>query len=197
MSFKVIIITSPNFVKNEVSIICSLFEAGLKTLHLRKPSYTRNELKEFIESVPKKFHKHLVLHSHYSLCKKFKLKGIHLTEKSKKNNLPDWFNTKKFTLSASFHSIKALELSKRKYNYVFLSPVFNSISKKNYSARFQDDELSHACKKHKNLIALGGIDVKTIKKVKHLGFNGAAALGYIWESKNSVSSFKKLVSKIK
>lgn len=195
MSFELVVITPEKDFSKETEVICHLFKAGLKTLHVRKPNASLNELRGYIKNIPKTFHKRIVIHSHYNLTKEFKLKGIHLTEKTRKSKFRA--NDLKI-VSASFHSTTDIFKSRRKYEYVFLSPVFDSISKQGYTSNFTNDELTLFLKKSKqNVFALGGINYRNILSVKKLKFSGAAALGYIWESKNPLERYKKLVSKIK
>ena len=197
MSFKLIVISPPASIKNENKLVLGLFTRGLKLFHLRKPGYSKLQLRNYLMQIPAKFHKKIVIHSHYALVIEFNLKGVHLTEKTRRKNLPAFFVSKKHSLSASFHSIEAIYRSKRKYNYAFLSPVFDSISKNNYKSNFKEAELSGLTKKNKNVVALGGINPYTIKKIKQLDFLGAATLGYIWESQNPIKAFELLNSKIK
>ena len=197
MSFKLIVISPPKTHRNEISILCNLFENGLQILHVRKHGLSRQELRNYIDKIPSKFHKRLVIHSHYSLLKEFNLKGIHLTERTRIKSIPSWFDPKKHTLSASFHSINSLERIQRKYDYVFLSPIFNSISKKKYKGAFTEADLKILLKKQRNVIALGGIEPGVLKKIQELKFAGAAALGFIWENKSPLGADLKLISKIK
>jgi thiamine-phosphate pyrophosphorylase len=78
------------------------------------------------------------------------------------------------------------------WQYSFISPVFPSISKKGYG---QDtkiiEDLTYRNNIHVKLIALGGIDEYTIKKVFQTGADGAALLGAIWNSSTPVDVFKK------
>jgi thiamine-phosphate pyrophosphorylase len=85
--------------------------------------------------------------------------------------------------------------SENVFDYVFLSPVFDSISKPGY---FRNDELGMMSDEWKALvktkvIALGGIDASNIHKTKELGFDGAAVLGAVWgESEMVLQSFKEI-----
>ncbi len=197
MSFKLIVITPPQSVKNESEELVGLFKAGLQILHIRKPSFSKVELRNYLLKIPSKYHPKLVIHSHYPLLKEFKLKGIHLTEKTRKKKLPLNFKRKEHSLSASFHSITDVKRSKRKFDYVFLSPVFDSISKKGYRSKFSEEQLKKLLKEFKNVIALGGTDPATLRSLQKLNFSGAATLGSIWESKDAVKAYKNLRSKIK
>ena len=195
MRFTLIVITPEQDHPKEIEIITSLFECGLQLLHIRKPNTNTGELREYIQHIPKQFHKRIVIHSHYALAKEFNLRGIHLTEKARKLKVS---STHLKIVSTSFHTSKDILKSRRIYEYVFLSPVFDSISKQGYKSNFEAEDLKSFLKgnKHK-IIALGGINNKNIKQIKEIGFSGAAVLGYVWESKTPIESYKKLLLKIK
>jgi thiamine-phosphate pyrophosphorylase len=102
-----------------------------------------------------------------------------------------------------FHSLQELADHKGKYEYAFLSPVFDSISKAEYKSKFSDKmnrflkmkpELIGAVS-GKNIIALGGIDEDKIALVRKIGFTGVAVLGAIWNSKNPVEKFIRIKAK--
>jgi len=163
-------------------------------VHLRKPNASINELRAYLKHIPKQFHKRIIVHSHYKLVKEFDLKGIHLSEKTRKLKV---INTHLKIISTSFHTTKDVLKSRRKYTYFFLSPVFDSISKHNYKSSFEFEDLKLSLKNNKNnIVALGGINLQNIRQVKEVGFYGAAVLGYIWESKYPIESYNKLLSKI-
>jgi len=189
--FLLLVITPEKDHPKEIEIITSLFENGLKTLHVRKPDFTEDELRAYLQEIPKKFYKKIVIHSHYKLSSEFNLKGVHLTEKNRKQKIR---NVK--VTSASFHSMVEILKSRRKYEYIFLSPIFNSISKQGYKSNFDLDELESFLKRKKNVIALSGINTKNIEIVKQMSFAGAALLGAIWEDKKPLVVYQELVSKI-
>lgn len=76
---KIIVITEPQFIENEVTVVESLFEAGLEILHIRKPSASLAELESFLRAIAPQYLKRVVLHSHYQLMAKYNIRGIHLT----------------------------------------------------------------------------------------------------------------------
>jgi thiamine-phosphate pyrophosphorylase len=192
--FLLLVISPEKDHRKEIEIIASLFDEGLKTLHLRKPSFTEEKLRSYLQKIPKKFHKRIVIHSHYNLTDEFNLKGVHLPEKERKLKTRNVYPK---IISTSFHTTTEILKSRKKYDYVFLSPIFDSISKKGYKSNFTSEELNLLLKKRKNVIALGGINPKNIKTTTQIGFTGAAVLGYLWKSKDSVTAYKELVSKIK
>ena len=202
--FKLIVISPPENKTDEINILHSLFNCGLQTFHLRKPDFSKKEIEKYLLRISPEFYPRIVLHNHYELTLKYGLKGIHLTEKSKKNTSKiflDHFKNK--SISASFHSIQDVLKCRRNYEYIFLSPVFDSISKKEYASRFDNQNISALFdkikKRKKNIlpvIALGGMNLQTINKAKQLGFSGAAMLGGIWENDNPEKVFKEISLKI-
>ena len=68
-------------------------------------------------------------------------------------------------------------------DYLFLSPLFDSISKSGYRAAFTDGELRDAAARGllgERVVALGGIRPELLPRVRELGFGGAALLGAVW-----------------
>lgn len=95
-----------------------------------------------------------------------------------------------------FHSLKELENCTEKYDYAFLSPIFDSISKIGYKSKFDLREIKDFFKNRKEkIIALGGIDEDKIDIIKDLGFHGIALLGAIWQNENPVRKFKQVREK--
>ena len=156
--FTLLVITPEINHPKEIEIITSLFKDGLRILHIRKPTFTEADLRKYLEGIPKKLYKKIVIHSHYKLVKEFSLKGIHLTEKARKSNIR--INNSKI-VSASFHSTKDILKSRRNYEYVFLSPVFDSISKQGYKSNFNLEELKPFLEKRSNVIGRNDFDLYT------------------------------------
>ena len=110
----------------EDKIITALFEEGLDTLHLRKPGTAPMFAERLLTLIPEQYHKRIVVHGHFYLKEEYKLKGIHLNGRNP--NLPEGY---KGHVSCSCHSLDEVKERKSSCDYVFLSPVFNSISKLN------------------------------------------------------------------
>ncbi|WP_278008571.1 thiamine phosphate synthase [Flavobacterium gyeonganense] len=96
-----------------------------------------------------------------------------------------------FVFSTSTHSIEDFNALKNIFEYAFLSPVFPSISKENYSS---ERNLFEEIKKRKNFspktVALGGIYSGNIEQTLQNGFDNIALLGTIWSSENAIKNFK-------
>ncbi len=197
--FQIIIITPEKFIKNEIFSICKILNTKGSLLHLRKPDFSKEEMELYLRQFPESILNRIVLHSHYELVKTFKLRGAHLTENSRTSFKKINFlkRNKIKIISTSFHSVKEIKLSRRKYEYVFLSPVFDSISKLNYKSNFNPEKLNPFLKTNKSkIIALGGITLDNVVLAKQVGFSGAASIGYIWESKSPLKNYKALTSKV-
>jgi thiamine-phosphate pyrophosphorylase len=198
--FRLIAVSDIPETEHRIGQLTALLENGLSCLHLRTGTSTADELEKSIAKIPLNFHRQIVLHGHYELAIRLKLKGIHLTEKTKKESIaPALLNPASgLQISASFHSIADLAANTYLYDYVFLSPVFDSISKSNYKSGFPLSELKTFLREFKQkpdapeVIALGGIDATTIPAVLEIGFDGAALFGAIDEDADSLAAFKTI-----
>ena len=191
-NFKLIVFTVPDFFLDEEKIISELFANNLEILHLRKPNFNIENLKKIIEKIPKEFHNRIVIHNHFELLEDFDLKGIHLTEQQKNNfqNLKQHQKNHKI-ISTSCHSIDDIAINKNFYEYVFLSPIFDSISKQNYHSKFSTVELLEAKNQKiidEKIIALGGINLNNIRTIIDFGFGGVGILGALWSKFNSLDA---------
>jgi thiamine-phosphate pyrophosphorylase len=201
MSFRLLVISPPELLEAELPLLPQLFKTGLETYHVRKPGWSKQELMEYVQQIPAAYHNRLVVHAHYALALRFPLKGIHLTEYSRRaastpallRQLPDR------SISASLHSLDDLMHHRRPYHYVFLSPIFPSTSKPDYQANFKPEDVEHAlghlCTRSgyiPRVMALGGITPATLPWVQQAGFAGAAVLGGIWQQPDPVAAFREL-----
>lgn len=192
-----IVITNPSAIENEISSINSLFEEGLSLLHIRKPDFSELEMAQFVHQIKVEFRSNLVLHNHHHLAENFGVERIHFSEKERKYDTdfparfskPFWY--KNATKSTSTHSIEDFNSLENDFDYVFLGPLFKSISKENYHPK---TDLFKALKFRTNykikVIALGGIDPENIQKTMENGFDDIALLGTIWNNENPIKQFK-------
>lgn len=189
---RIILITRPDFFSGEGALIGRMLEGGLPLLHIRKPEADKRDMERLIISLPKEYWHRIVVHSHYDLIPKLGLRGAHL---GRGRNLPPDFPTD-IPTSYSCHSIE--EVMSRKWNmeYVCLSPIFTSISKKGYQSAFTAQQISEAHRHgiiDEKVIALGGIGLERLAEVKEMGFGGAAILGDVWLNPDPVARLKELL----
>lgn len=176
---KWIIITSPEFLSGEAIFIDKLFLQGLDLLHLRKPEASLEAYKQLLLQIPEQWYSRIVLHEHFKLAEEYKLHGIHLNRRC--SVTPNAFHG---SISCSCHTIEEVITQKESKDYVFLSPIFDSISKVGYHAAFSPTSLKQAAIENvidEKVIALGGLTANNIPLVKEWHFGGVALLGDIWK----------------
>ncbi len=185
-----IALTAPGFIPNEAEQWIRLFEAGLKRLHVRKPGLKVPQIAAILKLVPEEFHERMVIHGNPELFSEYRFAGYHGRDDEKK----------KITLygeqtfSSSVHSWKEAAATLEIADYVFLSPLFDSISKEGYMANpdlmeFPEELLG------KRIFALGGITADNWEDAMDFGYCGVAVLGSLWEKSDKVweefTKFKK------
>ncbi|WP_321480360.1 thiamine phosphate synthase [uncultured Bacteroides sp.] len=175
---KLIVVTTPTFFVEEDKIITALFEEGLDILHLRKPELPAMYTERLLTLIPEKYHHRIVTHEHFYLKNEFDLMGIHIN-----NRNPEEPHDYHGHISCSCHSIEEVKTKKAQYNYVFLSPIYDCISKEGYNSPYSAEELRKAASEgiiDNKVIALGGITPDNLMEIKDFGFGGAAVLGNLW-----------------
>ncbi|MGL5788550.1 MAG: thiamine phosphate synthase, partial [Bacteroidales bacterium] len=139
---KLIVITSEKTYPQETEAIKQLLEAGLGALHLRKPSWSKEQTVAFLESIDPVFHNRIVLHDHYDLTGEYIVKGVHLNERNADQSEEVFSDS--YVNSDTLRSIEDLEEVNDDCKYHFLSPIYDSISKEGYSSQFTKEELQKA-----------------------------------------------------
>ena len=189
-SFLLIGITAPAPIEDpgqEAEIISEYLQSGaIDFFHIRKPDADLHYTELLINNIDRELHGRLVLHSHYKLADNYNFGGMHL--KAGVDIKVDY----PYLKSRSCHSLLELKTYHFGFNYLFLSPIYNSISKTGYLSNFslQDSELKREIAKYP-VIALGGVDPAKFHELFLSKFAGAAHLGYLW------SRFSTSESKIK
>jgi thiamine-phosphate pyrophosphorylase len=170
--FLLVVITAQASWAGEEDCLCAMLEAGLEKLHIRKRDGGAEDL---LKRLAPRWGSRLVLHG-----------GKDAVELARRYGVPQvhgpWVSgAQGIALSASVHSWEEVrEVVPGRLEYVFLSPLFDSISKPGYMAGeglLRRPEGVAPCA----LIGLGGIDKDTIGQVITHGWDGAAVLGAIWE----------------
>lgn len=172
---KTIVFTHPGSVADEARWIERLLTSGAADIvHLRKPDWTIHEMRTLIDAIPASLHPQLRLHDFFALTEEFtSLGGVHLN--SRNPIAPPGVAS----VSKSAHSIAELADASW-FDYVTLSPVFDSISKQGYKSAFQPEELNRSDLPD-NVVALGGVTPAHFATLAAQGFAGAALLGYVWD----------------
>ncbi|MDB2499370.1 MAG: thiamine phosphate synthase [Opitutales bacterium] len=182
---------------NELDWVIKLFEAGMKGYHLRKPGMTDQEVFDYLQAIPRVWRPFIVPHQCHTLVDPMKLGGWHFKDDpAQLSKVGQWRSSREEgqMMSRSIHCLDDLNEDLSCWDYVFLSPVFQSISKQNYGPQWENSQLSAALQYCKDayrtkVYALGGVDDEHISDVGEMGFDGVALLGAIWTTRYPLESF--------
>ena len=172
---RLIVLSSECFISEENKLINSLFSEGLEIFHLRKPKASIEKMRDLISQIEPKYRNRIVLHpiaaeSHHELVKEYGIKRLHFTEEGRSS----FEREGEFIYSTSFHNIEDVKKEGNAFDYYFLSPTFDSISKKGYKGKQIKSPSDKA-------VALGGMRLERLSKAKDLSYKNIALLGAIWQ----------------
>lgn len=209
-----VLITLPGFVRGEAQAICALQRSGAGIIHLRKPGADPTCLTRLLDELREAgadFGR-LTLHGDEALTRRYGFGGIHLKgeellrcaalrENASGGQVPGVSGGGvPLRLSCSAHSWDEARRWAPAADYVWLSPLFDSISKAGYrsgidiagaSRLLLDGRRTEGAGKSApasgeafpfsgRIVALGGISPENIARVRMAGFGGAAVLGALW-----------------
>lgn len=191
-----LVISNPTPVANEAALINELFDEGLPVLHLRKPGSSLKEMALLLHDINPLHYPKIALHQHHSIADNFGISRLHYTETARKTVSQETLSEQRaeHVVSTSVHSLADYQGLTEYFDYAFLSPVFNSISKPGHQA--QSFAFRKSDKKlYTKLIALGGIDESNCSKAYEMGYDGIALLGAVWNTEDSLRAFKSIQDK--
>ena len=162
---KIIIISPEELIKHETETVNDLFRSGLQRFHLRKPEFDTSDYRRYIKAIEPEFHSRIVLNGSFELYNDFELGGIHLNSNARR----DEALRKKLAhlpaniFSTSYHTWQKILENDFRFGYVFISPVFDSISKKEYKSNIDPygagktkQKLAEQKRYCPGIVALGG-----------------------------------------
>ena len=195
---RIIVISAPDFLPGEAEAVTALLEAGAWRVHVRKPAAGSDSIARLLEHIPAALYSRISLHDHHELAARFGVGGVHLNGRNP--SVPAGFGG---LVSRSCHSMEELLEYGSVCDYMFLSPIFDSISKSGYASRFSLEEIRRRivagsdvatarmdvmssdgnCRSVDwgRVFALGGVCPDNVRLLEDVGFGGAAVLGCIWE----------------
>ena len=188
-----LVVSSPEILKNEPAVINQLFAAGLELFHLRKPEAGEKELRTLLTAISEEYRPRVALHQHHQLAGDFGIHRIHFKETERlKLTANDYRRMENTALvySTSVHSPEAFQSLNPLFHYAFFGPVFESISKPGYKPE-KEEKPDFGKHRSTRLIGIGGITQANAASVLEKGFDGVALCGTIWQSRNKVEAFKK------
>lgn len=191
---RLVVITQPTPTAEEANQINEMMAADSEfILHLRHPNASADEYRQILENIHPDYLPRVTLADHFELSYIYKVGGVHLSSRHS-----NYKGERKVRQSKSCHSLEEVQQNKM-LDYVYLSPIFDSISKQGYHSAFTAEQLQAAKEQgiiNKDVIALGGITLENIPTVATYGFGGVAILGYVWKD-FSIERFKKICETVK
>jgi thiamine-phosphate pyrophosphorylase len=201
-------ILTPDFsVPDETALVQPMLEHEAVVLHLRKPDASAKEYRQYLDSIPARLHHKIILHGAFELAKEYPVKGIHLNSHLRTgtalNELLATFSDSTLTLSSSFHNWEEIATTTVAWDAAFISPVFDSISKKGYKAAIPlhqcsviQQQLMETHGHRPQILGLGGVDRHNIQQLHQNGFDGAVLLGSIWASEKPLTALNMLLDSL-
>jgi thiamine-phosphate pyrophosphorylase len=194
---RLIVITPPESGYDEPQCVVRILERFPVALHLRKPGARAQEIAGYLNQIPAVLHPRIMVHGHTELLAQFNLKGIHFTEKTRVGQVRLMNRLRQqrpeVCISSAFHYIADIPVPDGLFDYILLSPIFDSISKTGYRAAFDHGVLKRFLSRTGHaVIALGGIDEQRLHAAAGLGFKGAAVLGAVWQATDPVAAAGRL-----
>jgi thiamine-phosphate pyrophosphorylase len=187
--FRVIGITRPDFFEGEAARISELLASHrVDLIHVRKPEATQSQVASLLSQLSAQERRCVMIHDFFPLAPQFGLRGIHLN--GRHSQIPVYIHSG-FKVSCGCHSFGELMTQKARtdadglplMDYLFLSPIFDSISKHGYRSTFAPQVLAEAGKRgviDQRVVALGGVRPAKFDQLSQWHFGGAAMLGNLW-----------------
>ncbi|UII30055.1 thiamine phosphate synthase [Fulvivirga ulvae] len=191
---KLIVITPGHTLDKEADLWMQLLDAGVGRVHIRKPNMKAESVLGLMTKVPSAYREQISIHYYPEVTLETEAGGLHQPYSYLINGrvlLPA-----RYRLSASVHNWDEAHKAMKLCSYCFISPVFNSISKKGYNANPDLKNVPEQFKGNK-IYALGGIDIQNAAEALNMGYYGLAVMGTIWEEPElAVDKAKALIQVI-
>lgn len=161
---------------------------GVDYVHVRKPD-SDDAVVALVKAVSPDLRRRLIIHSAFGQAVCLGVGGIHINSRNPETpELPHGMRVGK-----SCHSLEEIYTIANLgcYDYVTLSPIYDSISKPGYRSRFdlKDDGLRKTLESSRSkgvkVYALGGVTPARYSELKEAGFSGACLTGAAWTNAES------------
>lgn len=178
----------------DAKTVVKLFDAGLGRLHVQSVrDWNVRQYEAFLQQVPEAFWNRIVLEEQPDLVLSRNLAGFQMIPGDRIP--PRWPKTA--ALSLKCHSYDEMRSTPKGCHYLFLSPIFPSVSKRDYVPQRTHREFQVIVERWRAeggcpVYGLGGITPQNAGHVRELGFDGMAFIGSVWESAKPVQAFLEL-----
>lgn len=195
-NFQLVLLTPPDPHPQELAVADRWLDdpAAATRLHLRRPGWGRPQMAAWLRQLPAAWRPRVVVHGFPELVAEFGLGGCHLTAAARAAG-PRPVLPPGATLSTALHTLAEVQAEAPVYDYVFLSPIFDSISKSGYAAAFSLEAVAQQLRQlpQARVLALGGVTAAHLPPLKTAGFAGAAVLGTVWRAAHPVAAAEQLL----
>ena len=119
-----------------------------------------------------------LISNYFDLAIRHKLDGFYIPSFNKNFFLKNNYFSKNFIVAGSAHNTKEIKIKeKQMVDLIFLSPIFKTEKKSDYLGIIKFNNLSNFSKKP--IIALGGLNIENVKKLKMTNSSGIAGISNI------------------
>ena len=174
MTMRLVVITQPGFRAGEAETIRELLDGGIDRVHLRKPFAPEAAMRRLLDRLDPAVLPRITPQDRLGLAAEYGAGRVHFNARHPEP--PQGFRG---LVSRSCHSLEELE-EHAADDYLFLSPIFDSISKVGYTARFTAESLLEAAARgivNDRVLALGGVRPEYLPRIRAYGFGGAPPVG--------------------
>lgn len=188
MEKRCVVITRELLSMEEIEPIAAILDCGCWRVHIRKPNADQEMLRSYLDVLCKRVDvKRLSMHYYHDIALEYGFGGLHGVT-----------SAEGVLKSISCHSLEEVETA-HEVDYLFVSPVFDSISKQGYKAAIDIDMAGALIKRglKPEVLALGGIEKSNLSVLEDAGFRNIALLGAVWRDGNEKVSdnFKEIIEK--
>ncbi len=146
-------------------------------------SYNTNDIIKIYDYCKKKGFK-LFLSNNIKLAIRLNLDGVYLPAFNKKLNYFNFSCKKTFKIIGSAHNIREIKIKEQQNcEKIFISPIFKTEKNKNYLGTTKFNLIANSTRKQ--IISLGGINFKNLKKINLTKSEGIASIS--WIKKNGLN----------
>jgi len=199
---RLIVITPSDIIDKEYDLANYMLKNGLPAIHLRKPSFTKEEMINYIEHFSDEEQSRMVLHSHHRIMLDYDLKGLHLSRRHRRREFRSWLTQtlvemrigKKIVVCSSSKSLSSMVENYDNFDYVMLTPVFTD--PQGHRPSFSPNLLQQVLRNYPGkIVARGGTDADSIEKAREMGFAGVAFHNYLWNNDDPRKEYDRIIDR--
>lgn len=166
-----VVITPETLSLEEIDPIRTMLDIGCWRIHIRKPNADKELLRRYLDRLCQRVDvTKLSMHYYHDIALEYGFGGLHgVTE------------AKGVVKSISCHTLEEVENAEG-VDYLFISPLFDSISKQGYKAAIDIEKAGALIRGglQTEVVALGGIEKSNLTVLDRAGFRNIALLGAVW-----------------